>query len=244
VTYADSNDLPDILSVLADRTNLTRATLASVLTASGKLYQFKDNPQKFIDAATAAMNTAKEKLLVDGVKYVPIGDDRPEAERWYSQSMFTDDELAGYVGAGGNIPMDEFGEPKQFKKSIFEALVSDSKVEQAFADQLESDQRVKLFVKLPTKFEIPTPLGNYRPDWAAVIESDGHEALYFVLETKDKTDKSLLRPFERLNIDSAFRHFRAVKASKNLADLIYPAQPIKTMEGVEPYLERTNHDAA
>lgn len=87
VEYADANDLPDILSVLADRTQLTRRTLAHVLAESRKLAQFKHNPQKFIDEVTAAIITAKEELLVHGVRYDPIPAERPDDERWYSQKF-------------------------------------------------------------------------------------------------------------------------------------------------------------
>ncbi|WP_431836171.1 DEAD/DEAH box helicase family protein [Cellulomonas sp. Y8] len=237
VEYADANDLPDILSVLADRTQLTRATLAHVLTESGRLHQFRHNPQRFIDEVTTAVTTAKEKLLVDGVKYEPVPADRDDDERWYSQEIFTDDDLAGYVGDGGNIIVDEYGEPKKFAKSVFESLVTDSEVERAFADQLEKQSDVKLFVKLPSRFRIPTPLGNYNPDWAAVIERDGEESLYFVVETKGTTDKSKLRASERHKIDSAVRHFEAVRVATGYADLIYPTHPVVSVADIGAYID-------
>lgn len=238
VEYADANDLPDILSVLADRTQLTRATLAHVLTESGKLDQFQQNPQKFIDEVTAVLTTAKEKLLVDGVKYEPIAADRPDSERWYSQEIFTDDDLAGYVGDGGNIIIDEHGEPRKFAKSVFESLVTDSDVEREFAKQLEAQTEVRLFVKLPSRFQIPTPLGNYNPDWAAVVEREGEEFLYFVVETKGTTNKSVLRASERQKIDSAIRHFETVKVAHSFADLIYPENPVVSVGDLSAYIDR------
>ncbi|WP_053071547.1 DEAD/DEAH box helicase family protein [Cellulomonas sp. A375-1] len=237
VEYADADDLPDILSVLADRTQLTRATLAHVLTTSGKLVQFKHNPQKFIDEVTAALATAKEELLVDGVKYEPIPASRPDDERWYSQEIFTDDDLAGYVGVDGNIIVDEHGEPKKFAKSVFESLVTDSTVERAFANQLEKESEVKLFVKLPSRFQIPTPLGGYNPDWAAVIQRDGQESLYFVVETKGTTEKSALRASERHKIDSASRHFEAVRVANSYADLAYPTHPVVSVADLGAYAD-------
>jgi len=232
VDYADANDLPDILSILADRTQLTRQTLAKVLIDSGRLDEFRRNPPKFIDQATAVLNTAKLRLLFEGVKYAPVPSDRPESERWYSQEIFSDDDLAGYVGEGGNIPVDADGEPVHYSKSIYEGLVADSLVERAFAEQLQKQSEVKLFVKLPSKFTVPTPLGTYNPDWAAVIDNNGSEELYFVIETKDKTDKSKLRESERQNFDAAIQHFKAIKAATGYADLIYPNQPVTAVEDV------------
>lgn len=133
--------------------------------------------------------------------------------------------------------MDQHGEPKKFTKSVFESLVTDSAVERAFASQLEKENEVKLFVKLPSRFRIATPLGNYNPDWAAVIERDGEESLYFVVETKGTTDKSKLRPAERQKIDSAIRHFEAVRVAGRFADLIYPTHPVVSVADLGAYID-------
>lgn len=236
VHFADETALPDILSLLADRTQLTRETLAHVLVKSGKLDQFKHNPQRFLDQITSVLNEAKTELLVDGVKYETLPELRPEADRWYSQTMFTEDELAGYVGDAGNIIAGDDGEPRVFDKSVFESLVVDSPVEAAFAKQLQQQVEVKLFVKLPSRFKVSTPLGGYNPDWAAVIEEDGQERLYFVIETKGGTNTSVLRPSERLKIKSASRHFEAVRAEKHLADLIYPDQPVESLADLDMWV--------
>ncbi|WP_175009662.1 hypothetical protein [Cellulosimicrobium sp. TH-20] len=112
------------------------------------------------------------------MQYEPIPADRSDDERWYSHEFFTDDDLAGYVGEGRNVIVDELGEPKRFAKSVFESLVTDSDVERAFANQLEKQSEVKLFVKLPSRFQVATPLGNDNTDWAAVLERQGEESLH------------------------------------------------------------------
>ena len=95
VTYADSEDLPDILSVLADRTQLTRATLAHVLTESGTLGQFRSNPQSYIDQVGRVLNATKADFLVKGLRYELVDSSRPEADRRYSLSLLREADVAG-----------------------------------------------------------------------------------------------------------------------------------------------------
>jgi hypothetical protein len=96
---------------------------------------------------------------------------------------------------------------------------------------------VNLFLKLPSAFKVPTPLGPYNPDWAAIVERDGLETLYLVVETKGTNDKSKLREAERQNIDSATRHFEAIRVENGFVNLIYPDHPVVTIEDVESYLD-------
>ena len=110
---------------------------------SGKLEQFKHNPQRFLDQITSVLNAAKNlSSWSTGVKYETVPDHRPTSDRWYSQTMFTEDELAGYVGEAGNIIVGDDGEPRVFGKSVFELLVVDSPVEAAFAKQLQQQAEV------------------------------------------------------------------------------------------------------
>ncbi|WP_449349176.1 hypothetical protein [Streptomyces shaanxiensis] len=118
VTYADSEDLPDILSVLADRTQLTRATLAHVLTESGTLGQFQNNPQAYIDQVGRQLNVTKANFLVKGVRYELVESSRPEADRRYALSLFREADLAGYTGPGGNIVTDADGNAVSFEEKV------------------------------------------------------------------------------------------------------------------------------
>lgn len=94
----------------------------------------------------------------------------------YAQSLFMDKELTGYAR---NLF-------ETSSKSVYEYVPKDSEVEGRFAQELEEQDEVKLYVKLPGWFKIPTPLGTYNPDWALVIEDNGEEHIYFVVETKSK----------------------------------------------------------
>jgi type III restriction enzyme len=221
VTYADSEELPDILSVLADRTQLTRKTLAHVLRDSGTLGQFKNNPQAYIDKVAQQISATKERLLINGLRYDLVDPSLPEAERAYALSLFQEADVAGYIGAGGNIVCDADGKPVSFaKKSVYGFLVTDSELEREFGRMLLGREEVKCFVKLPSSFTIPTPLGTYNPDWAVTVERpDGYR--YIVFETKPHSDPALLRGEEKGKIAAARLHFDAVWHDTGTDDAVY-----------------------
>lgn len=221
VTYADSEDLPDILSVLADRTQLTRATIAHVLTESRTLHQFRDNPQAYVDRVSRLLNETKEQFLVEGLQYDLVADDRPDAERWYPQSLLSTEDLHGYSGPGGNIVSDPGGDAVDFSaKSPYAHVVIDSAVEREFALALFRHEDVKAFVKLPSRFLVPTPFGSYNPDWAVMVEPpDGGR--YIVLETKGTTNTTLLGDFQEAKTKAGERHFETVAKKLGTTDLTY-----------------------
>ena len=95
-------------------------------------------------------------------------------------------------------------------KSIFEHVVYDSTTERDFADALEKNNDVVLYAKLPGWFKVPTPLGSYNPDWALLIEKDGTQLLYFVVETKSSLFTDDLRDKESAKIECGKAHFVAL----------------------------------
>jgi type III restriction enzyme len=95
-------------------------------------------------------------------------------------------------------------------KSVYDYVVYDSDVEAEFAKKFESNNRVKVYAKLPNWFKIETPLGNYNPDWAVLIEKDGQEKLYFVIETKGNILAEELRGRELSKIACGHKHFEAI----------------------------------
>ncbi len=192
--------LPDLLTELQDRTQLTRRSLVDVLQRSGRLGDFKINPQQFIDQAAQYINRYKQHAIVDGIRYTPLG----ESHGW-AQELFETTELLGYLNT---LPA---------QKSVYQSVLYDSDIERSFADQLEKNEAVKLYVKLPNWFKIPTPLGSYNPDWAVVIEEDDVEKLYFVIETKGSLIALDLRTGESDKIDCGARHFEALAVGANAA---------------------------
>jgi type III restriction enzyme len=102
-------------------------------------------------------------------------------------------------------------------KSVYEHFVYDSSVEEAFAGCFERSEEVKVYAKLPAWFKIETPLGTYNPDWAVVIEIDGQERLYFVVETKGSLFSGDLRAKEQAKIDCGREHFKALDIAARFA---------------------------
>ncbi len=195
-------ELPDLLTDLQDRTHLTRRTITSILTGSGRLDDFKRNPQQFIELAAETINRCKRMALVDGIKYQKLGD-----QHVYAQELFEKEELTGYLK---NMLMDT-------QKSIYEHVVYDSTTERDFADALEKNDAIKLYAKLPGWFKVPTPLGSYNPDWAVLVEEDGAQRLYFVVETKSSLFTDDLRDKESAKIECGKAHFHALAVGENPA---------------------------
>ncbi len=195
-------ELPDLLTELQDRTQLTRRSLVRILTESDRLDDFKKNPQQYIDLVADSVNRAKRMALVDGIKYQRIGD-----EAYYAQELFNQEELTGYLK--NMLPA---------TKAVYEYVVYDSDgVEKGFAEDLEKNDAVKVYAKLPGWFRIPTPLGTYNPDWAVLVEVDGAERLYFVVETKSSLFDEDLRDKESAKIKCGKAHFEALSFGENPA---------------------------
>lgn len=188
-------EVPDIVSFLQDETHLTRRSIVEILTQSGRLDDFKNNPQKFIEQVTKFIKDQMQLFIVDGIKYQKIGDDAI-----YAQELFENEELKGYLNQ--NMLKSE--------KSVYEHVVYDSDIEEAFAKSFERADEVKVYAKLPSWFKIETPLGTYNPDWAVVVDVDGQERLYFVVETKGSLFSGDLRAREQAKIDCGREHFKAL----------------------------------
>ena len=187
--------LPDVLTELQDRTRLTRRSIHRILSESNRLDDFKRNPQAFIELAAQAINRCKRQALVDGIKYQRLGDDH-----YYAQELFENEELTGYV----KNMLDA-------TKSVYEQVVYESDIEARFADQLEKNGVVKVYAKLPGWFAVPTPLGEYRPDWAVLVDSDAGTRLYLVVETKGSLYADDLRLTEDAKIKCGRAHFAALE---------------------------------
>ena len=198
-------ELPDLLTDLQDRTQLTRRTITRILADSGRLDDFKRNPQQFIELAGEIINRCKRLALVDGIKYERLGN-----EHYYVQELFEQNELSGYLQ---NMLMDT-------TKSVYEHVVYDSNTERDFADALEKNDAIKVYAKLPGWFKVPTPLGSYNPDWAVLVEQDGNERLYFVVETKSSLFTDDLRDKESAKIKCGKAHFQALAVGDSPAQYV------------------------
>jgi type III restriction enzyme len=202
VTVDVTHPVPHITALLGEETHLTRRTLRRILSRAGNLGQVYHNPAEYIQQAAEAIQHAMRHFLVDGVQYIEVGDH-------YEMSLFQD--LEGYEDS--LLPIE---------KSIYDHVIYDSRVEQDFAAALEQMDEVKLFVKLPGWFVVPTPIGDYNPDWAIVfyVQDDfgeTREKLYLVRETKGTVDPDERRGVENLKIACARRHFEALEVEYGVA---------------------------
>ena len=188
-------ELPDLLTELQDRTQLTRRSIQRILSGSERLADFRRNPQQFIEIAAQTINRYKRHVLVDGIKYQRLGE-----HSYHKQELFLKEELIGYMK---NM--------RDASKSVYEKVIYESRTEACFADQLENHIAVKVYAKLPGWFTVPTPLGSYNPDWAVLINSEDGERLYFVVETKASAFLGDLRGIEIDKIECGKAHFRALR---------------------------------
>lgn len=189
--------IPDVLGYIQSKTELTRSTIEQILVQSRRIEDILINPQLFLDLAIQAIKRVLHDLMIDGIKYQKIG------TKEYEMSLFEAQELEIYLNAFSY-------KVKDSSKTIYEEYIPlDSGVESQFAQDCESSEQVKFYFKLPNWFKIPTPIGNYNPDWAVVFENE--EKVYFVAETKDTgtpvVDLYKLSPDEQLKIKCGKAHF-------------------------------------
>jgi type III restriction enzyme len=211
----DENDieLPDILTDLQDKTQLTRRSIHRILVESGRLNDFKRNPQQFIELASEIINRSKRLAIVDGIKYQRIG-----AEVYYVQELFETEELTGYLKS-----------MVAANKSVHEQVIYQSDTERTFAEQLEKNEAIKVYAKLPGWFRVPTPLGPYNPDWAVLVDKDGMERLYFVVETKSSLFTDDLRDKESAKIKCGEAHFVELAKYNSPAALFLKATKLEDL---------------
>ena len=210
-------ELPDVLTELQDRTQLTRRSIWRILVGSERLDDFRRNPQRFIECAARTVNHCKRQALVDGIKYQRLGD-----EFHYAQELFEKEELTGYLK---NM--------RAATKSVYEKVVYESHTEARFADQLEKNAAVKIYAKLPGWFTVPTPLGSYNPDWAILIDSDAGERLYLVVETKASASPGDLRADEAAKIECGKAHFKALERGEAPARYRVVASVDELLAGID-----------
>jgi type III restriction enzyme len=196
--YAKQADIPDILSYIQSKTEFTRDTILRIIRKSGRLNELLVNPQMFMDNAVTAIRATLHYLMIDGIKYEKIGN------RFYEMCLFDDSDLEIYIDQYTH----KVSEPD---KTIYENYIPlDSTVESQFAKDCESSTNIEFYFKLPYWFEITTPIGNYRPDWAVVFE--GEKKIYFIAETKSEDQE--LRGSEAMKIKCGKAHFEEFKDVK------------------------------
>lgn len=194
-----SYELPDIITELQDATKLTRRTIIDILTRSGRLDEFIGNPNDFIAMARRVINNELAKIVVEGVEYEKIAGNIYELRELREDSKQEADRF-----------LDQLYKVQHQEKTDFDYVLFDSEIEEKFAKKLDDREDIKMFMKLPAKFKIDTPVGPYNPDWAIVKHEDGKDRIYMVRETKGTADSERLRPTEKAKIKAATAHFKAL----------------------------------
>ncbi|MGL5097748.1 MAG: hypothetical protein ACRDD1_19340, partial [Planctomycetia bacterium] len=182
--------IEDLIAHVTPPVKLTRRTIAAVVTGVKERRAALENPQEFASQAARVLREEVIRQLVDGIKYEKDG-------TWYDMTEWVDAEetVSDRLVAVDN--------------SIYDQIVVQSETERKFAEKLKKRKDVKLFVKLPAWFKVATPVGQYNPDWALVMETpdDDETLLYLVRETKSTTAEDELRGTENQKNLCGGRHF-------------------------------------
>ena len=191
--YITRNEgLPDILAYIQGRIQLTRGTIFKILKESNRLNDFPVNPQVFMDNAIKKIKDALQEIIIEGIQYKKLG-------KCYEMSRFNEDEHRMEFIDDRIIPT---------SKSIYEYIYWESRVEKRFAEGLNGMENIKYFIKLPNWFKVPTPVGEYNPDWA-ILKQNG-DVVYMIKETKSTKDTLKLRLPESHKIKCGQIHFESI----------------------------------
>lgn len=187
----------DLVGEIAKGANLTRRTVVKILQGikESKLYLFKNNPEEFIRKVISIIKEQKATMIVESIHY-------NMTEGKYDSNIFT-----------VKSKMD-FDRAYEAKKSITDYVFSDSKGERQFAHDLDEADEVVVYAKLPRTFQIPTPVGNYAPDWAIAMEKDGIKHIFFIAETKGSLSSMQTSKIENAKIDCARKLFNSLSTAK------------------------------
>lgn len=194
---AAKNVTYDLIGEIAMPTKLTRKAVAKILqNIEPVIFKlFATNPEEFIREAIKLIDEQKASTIIEHITYDKLN------ETWNAEEIFVDSTIGGEYGK--NII--------DAKKHLYDKVRYDSAtIERPFAEELEVNDSVELYVKLPSGFYINTPMGKYNPDWAITFKEGSVKHIYFVAETKGDTSDLQLREVERAKIECARRHFSVI----------------------------------
>lgn len=197
----ENNEIPNIVKDLQDNTHLTRKTIIEIILRSNKrdntLEKLLINPAEYFNRTLEIIQDNLNHQIVETIEYHKL-----DAVNDYDKVNFKQ-SFEDWVEDG------DFVKSKLVfsNKSIYEYIKCDSTTEIKFAQDLEDMKDIELFIKLPRWFTIKTPLGEYNPDWAITVNTDGKKETYYVIETKGSTKQKELRQREKDKISCAYKHF-------------------------------------
>jgi type III restriction enzyme len=187
----------DLIGKIAEATVLTRRTVSRILSGINVAVfgQYKRNPEDFIRKATKLINEQKATVIVEHITY---------------------DATSGVHATPDIFTQRKEDLSKGFKARhhIYDYVFTDSTVERKFVDDLDASTEVVVYAKLPKTFFIPTPVGNYNPDWAIAFKQGEVKHVYFIAETKGSLDSLQLRDIEKSKIACARKFFAKITNEK------------------------------
>lgn len=194
----------DLIGNLAEDTQLTRSTIASILKGINVAVfsQYKTNPEDFISKAATLINEQKATAIVEHIAYDPV-------DETHSSDIFTAEK-----------PKDDFSKAFEAKHHVYDYVFTDSSVERKFVEELDASTEVVVYAKLPKSFFIPTPVGNYNPDWAIAFQEGKVKHVYFVAETKGSMSSMDLRAIEASKIACARKFFAKITSAQVRYDVV------------------------
>lgn len=188
----------DLVGDIARGATLTRRTVVSILKGISpkRLQLFKNNPEEFIRKVIKLIKEQKATMIVEHITYNLTTDT-------YDTDIFTQEK--------GRQSVDK---AYAARKHILDYVFADSKGERDFAEELDKADEVCVYAKLPRTFQIPTPVGNYAPDWAIAFNDNmGIRHIFFIAETKGPMDSMQLKSVEKAKIDCAKKLFNELSTS-------------------------------
>ena len=211
---ANSNVKYDLVGKVVEDTGLTRKDVVAILTGIRKeiFDQFKDNPEEFIIQAARLINEEKATVIIEHITYNVL-------EERHDMDIFTEPTLKGRLDVNA----------MKTKKNLYDHLIYDSTNERKFAEEMDVDSDVAVYVKLPGGFYINTPVGKYNPDWAIAFYEGNVKHIYFVAETKGTMSSMNLRKVEELKKQCAKEHFKAISSDKVVYDVVDSYAALKAL---------------
>jgi len=194
----------DLIGKIATDTKLTRNTVGTILKGihEGTFNQYKTNPEDFIQSATRLINEQKATTVIEHLAYDPINDH-------HNSDIFTQEK-----------PRESFDKAMKVDHHIYDYVFTDSKIEKEFATKLDTATEVVVYAKLPNSFFIPTPVGNYNPDWAIAFQEGSVKHVYFIAETKGSMSSMDLRKVEEVKIECARKFFTKITSDQVKYDVV------------------------
>lgn len=195
---AAKNVTYDLIGEIAEPTKLTRKAVAKILLniEPVRFKCFSTNPEEFIREAIKLIDEQKASTIIEHITYDKLD------ETWNAEEIFVDATIGGEYGK--NIA--------DAKKHLYDKLRYDSNTEKDLAAEMDVQDAVELYVKLPSGFYINTPMGKYNPDWAITFKEGSVKHIYFVAETKGDMSDLQLREVEKAKIECARRHFSVISS--------------------------------